>query len=345
MFLGSLRVAHLPRRALPGTEFETTLALLDPIFPGAFRLETCQRTLWVYPSFLVNATRFQELSAALPGGVELMEGMVAYAFLLEVATGLQSEVKGETDVFGQLKDSWSKFSARTEPCAQVAALTPWMQKIFEDTKDIRAQHLQHVGAGSYGSLVRKLHRARFGQQASQKGEPILLVGAGQIAQAIAPWLAEGDLWIWNRSLPGLHQLAADVAKKLPNCRIRTLNTEEELLEALSLVPCAVFAIPSDSATDSARMNAWRNGAVASEGEQRLLVHLGGMRSALPSWSEASELLALDDLFALQKSQESARTDQFLRASQACREKARLRSLSEGGSSTLPHGWEDLALFA
>jgi hypothetical protein len=52
---------------------------------------------------------------------------------------------------------------------------------------------------------------------------------------------------------------------------------------------------------------------------------------------------LDDLFALEKSQGAVRSTQIIQAARACEEKAKLRSL--GSSITIPHGWEDLALFA
>ena len=357
MVLGSLRICHLAKRASVGVEFETTRALLEPVFKGAFRMETCQRTVWVYPSFLVTSERFKSDQSPLPVGVEFLEGADAYAFLLNMATGLLSEVRGETDVFGQMKEFWSEFeraSLSSEAAAPVfSALQPWIQKMYEDTKEIRAHYLQNVGAGSYGSLVRKLQRARFG---SASGEPVLLVGAGQIAISIAPWLVgdsetgEGELWLWNRSEENLKKLEAEIRKKLPRCRIKILpQNEGALLWALNQVPTAVFAIPSDGERDLARVQAWTTGSRSREtrGESttRLLVHLGGMRSALPVWSELTELLALDDLFALQKNQEASRSEQFARAERACLEKARLRALSDGGSASLPHGWEDLAVFA
>jgi len=51
-------------------------------------------------------------------------------------------------------------------------------------------------SASYGSQVRRL----LGDDAA--AGPTLLIGAGQLAQAIAPWLTGSELWLSNRLRPG-----------------------------------------------------------------------------------------------------------------------------------------------
>ena len=72
-----------------------------------------------------------------------------------------------------------------------------------------------------------------------------------------------------------------------------------------------------------------------------------MRRACGEWNQVPGFRALDEVFALQQSQNEARAELLGRALRACSERARLRSLagSSAGSATLPHGWEDLAVFA
>jgi hypothetical protein len=63
----------------------------------------------------------------------------AYAFLLRFACGLESKLVAETEIFGQIKQAWRDFS---EPRLALARqLSPWIQQLFQDAKEIRAQYL------------------------------------------------------------------------------------------------------------------------------------------------------------------------------------------------------------
>jgi hypothetical protein len=337
MFLGSLRVMHVSKRALADADLPAVLGLVDALFPEALRLDTCQRRIWIYPSFAASLTTAPR---EVPG-TELFSGAEAYSFLLRVATGLESEVKGETDIFGQLKEAWAQFELQGS--GLLLALSPWMRKVFEDTKEIRSLHLQNVGTASYGSLVRRVLRS-FSE--SPQG-PILLVGSGQIAQSIAPWLLDQELWILNRTRDSAERLKFELLAKEPRARIRVLEADDETqLTAFQMAAHAVICVPVDSERDEARIEAWDQADRASA-VPRAVVHLGGMRAACSGWTRLSRFVCLDELFALQKSQNDLRTEQVDRALRACSERARLRGLagSSAGSATLPHGWEDLAVFA
>jgi glutamyl-tRNA reductase len=179
----NLKVAHRARFAQEQPEF-------DP--RQVFSLNTCQRSLWVYWS---NAENYDDSHAGtLPHfpGIDHFSGEQAYEFLLAVACGLESRILGETNIFGQLKEAWERFSSERDPHAD-PALTHLFHKLFEDTKDIRSQYLRHAGGDSYGSLVR-----RFMKEHSAAAGPILLLGAGDIARTVAPGLLENELWILNR---------------------------------------------------------------------------------------------------------------------------------------------------
>lgn len=316
----SLRVLHWPKST------PTSALPLELGDYSTLRVETCQRVVWIWSS--EQSTRFQS------SPLELFQGQAAYRFLLEVSTGLRSEVRGETDVFGQLKSAWSRFQEAGPESAR--PLQGVFQKLFEDTKEIRALFLQNVGDASYGSLARKLFR----QNPSTRSEPILLVGAGQLAHAVAPWLTEHELWISNRSEAKLHELQAEILKKDPRARVRMIVGSAAEIAAWKEVPRAVICIPASgngaSSADQARIAAWKAG---SEGtcDVRTLIHLGCMRSEGGEWLSLPGFRCLDDLFALQKQQNESRSSQFERAFRACEEKAKLRFIV-GGS------WEDLASF-
>ncbi len=335
MRLEQLRVIHYPLSAASNPEVYARLGA-DSV-PGAFFLGTCQRKVWVLDG--ASPVAFDET-------VEILDGSDAYRFLLRVATGLESQVKGETDIFGQLKEAWKSYaaSASASLSAELSPhLSPWFQRLFEDTKEIRSQHLRNAGSDSYGSLVRKLLRKYAG---AGPEEPILLIGAGQIAQSIAPWLVPQEVWIWNRSSEAAEALKAELlVKSGGRARVRVLASTEEELEGWKRAAHAVVCIPADELGDAHRLESWSAGSAESQ-HPRALIHLGGVRSQVSDWTKLDHFFALDDLFALQREQNDARNDLFVRAERACDEKARLRSLagSTAGSVSLPHGWEDLALF-
>jgi glutamyl-tRNA reductase len=295
---------------------------------GSFFLDTCQRQLWILHADIAEL--------ALPPGMGVFSGGEAYRFLLRVSTGLESQVRGETDIFGQLKQAWQAFEAAEPDSAR--DIRPWMLKIFEDTKEIRARHLQHVGGESYGSLVRMLLR-----KAGHEAGPVLIVGAGHIARSIAPWIAENDLWLWNRSAAGLKVLTDDLLSR-GAARLRVV-ADHEIARAWSEAAHVIVCIPLDAAEDEARIRDFEAGF--RSGQVRTVIHLGTMREQAGAWNWLPSFFALDDLFALQKAQGERRHESFGKAEKACDEKALLRGLagSPTGSATLPHGWEDLAAFA
>lgn len=291
---------------------------------GIVFLDTCQRLLWISsgPAHVTD------------GAFEIFRGAEAYRFLLSVACGLESRVLGETDVFGQVKECWKQQAAQSHP-----TLKQWMPKIFEDTKDIRARYIQNWGGVSYGSLVRKLLLEQ------KTAEPTLLVGAGQIAHSVAPYLAEeGELWIANRSRERLDELISEVAgqavtrKRASSAPVRAICDEAAELDAWRTAARIVVAVPHDEARDALRREAFLRGD-----PNRVVVHLGGLREFSGEWPRLARFFALDQLFDLQRSQDAKRASQMVQAFKACDERARLRSLSL--SNAVMHGWEDLAVFA
>lgn len=272
-------------------------------------------------------------------GVDVYSGADAYAFLLRVACGLESEVKGETDIFGQLKEAWHRYELNGTHAQE---LSPWFRRLFEDTKEIRASHLQNVGGASYGSLVRKLLK-----QYDPDG-PVLLVGAGKIAQSIAPWLLDSELWVTNRTETSLNALVADLESRPGFKVIKPVIGEEAERAAWQSAQHVVICIPIDEQLDPRRLAWFKEGSLPGVPQgKRAVFHLGGMREHCGLWNQLEHFHPLDDLFAIEKVQDRARSVQFARAIKACEDKARLRSLSgsPAASATLPHGWEDLALFA
>jgi hypothetical protein len=146
MSLENLCVIH--RHKGPGSLLPSQNGPKADSLSGAFYLDTCQRVLWV-----CTQDDFEEVQETIDwSAYEIFSGVKAYSFLLRVATGLESQVVGETDVFGQLKEAWRKAAPQLNEDTDF-----WIQKIFEDTKEVRSRHLQHLG----GRFVRNLSSQIF----------------------------------------------------------------------------------------------------------------------------------------------------------------------------------------
>jgi glutamyl-tRNA reductase len=303
-------------------------AALDP---DVFLIQTCQRRVAVVfgPGAAAALGRAQ-LGFPADGALERFEGAAAYAFLLRCCCGLESKLVAETEIFGQIKQAWRQFSSRGGPLAQ--RLSPWIQQLFQDAKEVRAQFLANLGSASYGSQVRRL----LGDEASPG--PTLLVGAGQLAQSVAPWLTGSEVWIWNRTRARAQELALELAKRNPERPVRVIDTGREAeLSAWATAAQVVVCVPPDREADPARLAAWR---ARSHGGR--IIHLGAGAEGAASWKDVPECVSLSELFDMLQSHSDLRRRQLERARSACLEKALLRNLS--AHSGHPHSWEDLAAF-
>jgi glutamyl-tRNA reductase len=307
-----------------------------PAHSGArdlFLIDTCQRRVAVVNDR--EDLKRARLEFPADGAIETFEGVDAYAFLLRFACGLESKLVAETEIFGQIKQAWREFSERGSPPARQLArqLSPWIQLLFQDAKAVRAQCLAKLGSASYGSQVRRL----LGEDA--KGGPTLLIGAGQLAQSVAPWLTGSQLWLWNRTSERAAELSRELAKRDPARPVRVIEGgSNEELAAWRAARNVIICVPADEHLDRARVAAWHE---RSDRAGRV-VHLGlGVDGAAP-WNALPELVSLGALFEMLQAQSELRRRQIERARRACLEKALLRSL--GANSSHPHSWEDLAAF-
>jgi len=326
MKLAELQVLHFDGATFPLTAAELAAA---GGHGQAWVIATCQRTVIVAAGREARAVLAERLPEA--ARAQGYTGAEAYAFLLRFACGLESRLVGETEIFGQIKESWREFCAH--PGILSRQLDSWVQLLFQDTKEVRARQLSGLGSASYGSQVRRLLGVA-------SAGPTLLVGAGQLAQAVAPWIEAGELLLWNRTRDKALELARVVSERHPQraCRVLEATAEAEL-EAWSTAGDIVLCVPADPARDAARMAAWK----ARPAHSGRIVHLGLGEAGDASWAGAPGLTSLNALFDMLKAQSDLRSVQVSRARRACAEKAVLRSL--GPSATQAHGWEDLAAFA
>ena len=299
------------------------LQSLPPAFDAAAAagealvLHTCQRVL-------VLACRAETLGALarhLPPGtlLELRDGAAAYELLLRLACGLESRLAGETEVFGQFKQCWQQFSqGRSDLAGHVSAL---MQTLFRDVKDIRSRYLTGTGSASYGSLVRRVLAPVQPGTETPAAAPVLVVGAGQLAQSVAPWLKGSEIWIWNRNTGRAESLADELRRRDDQRVVRVLPpTCEAELAAWRSVRDVVVCVPPDAERDVARVKAWSH----PRDERGRLVHLGF--SDMPAdaghavWQSADPL-HLGHLYEMLRASNEQRAAQLEQARRACADKA------------------------
>jgi glutamyl-tRNA reductase len=294
----------------------------------AFQIDTCQRRV----ALLIEPTVLERLRSHLPadGAVQVFSGSDAYAFLLRFACGLESRLVAETEIFGQIKQAWRAYELAAGSLRR--QLAPLMRQLFQDTKEIRAQHLSGTGSASYGSQVRRLLR-------DGANGPALLIGAGQLAQSVAPWIECSELWLWNRTPAKAEALAAQLRRRYPGRVCRVLEgTKAELAawqQALNVIVCA----PADAGRDAERIEAWHSRA-SQTGQ---VIHLGGDMRNNPQWRQLQQLTSLDTLFDLLQAQSDQRQRQVRCALQACTDKALPHG--QGDSTSQADGREDMAALA
>lgn len=320
MKLDRLAVVHV--RKAPGVPLPSQRTERDATL---FSVETCLRLFWVGVGESFDAS-----GLAQRFGGHILRGTDAYRLLLEIGCGLESEIPGESEVFGQFRAAWKRFQEQQKAAA--VALEPFVQRLLEDIKDIRTRHLQGHGGATYGSLTRLL----LGPDVH---EPTLLVGAGKMARAIVSYLSGRPLFLWNRTPERLDELTNALGSNPPDAQnIRRLPSDPAAeLGAWAEARTIILCVPPDAARDRERLATWQRCT-----QRGRIFHFGILSTAGTSWNGVQALNTLQDLFKLRDARNELRLVPLARARDACQEKARLRSL--GGSASLAHGWEDLSSF-
>jgi hypothetical protein len=293
--------------------------LVDPTpAETVLELETCQRWIQVIRG---RGRHSRTGPVGGPDGLECYSGPDAYAFLLRVTTGLASELAGETNIFGQVKRAWSPHLHREV----------WLQCLLEDAKDIRSRYLSGLGGHSYGRLVRRC----LPEEPSLVDRPLLLLGAGDLAQSVAPWLRHRPLLLWNRNEDRAVALARSLDAR-PGATV-TVVRRTELGKAIDAAGAIIACIPFDA------IPVPHFDTTPDAPRTPRVIHLGGTRCEAGDWVCMPDLVCLDDLFSRHTAEDADRLRRLRQATDACTERARLRAL--GKSLSIAHGWEDLAVFA
>jgi len=303
----------------------------DALLPEACAVKTCLREVRI--ATLPSDSRPAPMEAHA-AGYESYSGADAYRFLLQLACGLESEIAGETEILGQIKQSWRDYE--TAHAAEARALRPWMQRLLQDTKEVRTEFVVGLGSATYGSLVRRLLGGSL-------AGPTLLIGAGQLAETILPFLDTGEVLVWNRSRERAEAMMSRQRATQTAGRVTLLPASHDAeAAAWQRARDVIVCIPADAERDAERVRWWR-----SQPRPGRLLHLGIDSTAGTAWQQLQEMATLKDLFGLRDTQAAQRDALLARARKACADKAQLARLddtdgSRAGNSN--HGWEDLAVF-
>lgn len=288
-----------------------------------FEIRTCQRTLFIGSTQTLLSSDLMLFSSAR----RVFEGREAYQFLLRFACGLESEIKGETDVFGQVKTAVKNLEQQSAVLFQ--AFQPIFQKLLEDTKEIRTHYLQGIGGNTYGALSRRILNPTANDR-------VVVLGAGQISKSVAPYFAEFGLKIWNRTEPRLQELSQELVLRGYK-DVTLVRSNEDLVSSVEQATIVILATPMGAETDTFVLS-----LIQSVNPTAKILHLGGQAHEAVHFASHSAFWSLTDLFTIEKEQNLLREKQVQQAMDACQHRAILRSMSR--SIHLAHGWEDLAFF-
>jgi len=208
------------RFAFPGETIPAALAALRiaGLATEAAILSTCNRVEIYAVTDLPPATAFAELKKFLTAhhaftgqlGDEIytLAEPASLHHLFKVASGLDSMVVGETEIFGQLKQAYETALAHRHTGAR---LNRAFQRAFNVAKQIRTETNIQRGSVSVMSAAVELAEKIFSSLASHE---VLVIGAGETSEKTARALlsrgARGVI-VTNRSPERATALAAELA--------------------------------------------------------------------------------------------------------------------------------------
>lgn len=139
------------------------------------------------------------------------QGRAALFHLAAVASGLDSMVVGETEIFGQLKDAY-RVALETGVTSSFANRT--FQHVFSIGKKVRSSSHITSGPTSVGAAAVQMAQEILG---SLSGSNVLVVGAGEVARTTAQSLRSRgaeSIFVANRSYDRAVELASQVGGRV-----------------------------------------------------------------------------------------------------------------------------------
>jgi len=136
-----------------------------------------------------------------------LEKKDAARHLCQVVSGLDSMVLGETEIFGQVKQS---YNAALEAGTTGAILNRLFQRAFGVGKKVRTQTSIQEGSTSIGNVAVDLAEKIFGHL---KDSEVMILGAGEMSRLTAQSLVSRgarSIFVTNRSFERAEELAKEM---------------------------------------------------------------------------------------------------------------------------------------
>lgn len=238
------------------------------------------------------------------------DGAEAAAHLIAVAAGLESQLLGENEIFGQVKEAYE--AARRQGGAG-PVLNRVFQKAFQAAKHIRTHTALSEGQVSVANVAVEIAAGIFGELSATR---VLLLGAGDIGEKTAKaFRSRGatELTVANRTAERALALAAELdAKALPFEHLAAHLPDYDVVVGSTAAPHAVVR-SADVAAPKARRRAG----------PRLFLDLALPRDIETEVAELPDtyLYNLDDLAAIAARNLAAREAEALKARRIVAEKA------------------------
>jgi len=187
----------------------------DPMVAGHLIIRTCNRTeIYVEYSPLENEDSWIDLfcrTVNLPQeNIYFHPDAAAVHHLMQVASGLDSEIVGETEILGQVKSAYEK-ATRNKTLS--ACLHRIYQKSLQAAKWVRSHTKIGYGHVSLGNIVVDLSLRVHG---NLKQSPILLIGMGQVGKDAATALSNRgakNIFVTNRTAEKALTLTDEIGAK------------------------------------------------------------------------------------------------------------------------------------
>jgi glutamyl-tRNA reductase len=273
-------------------------------------LSTCNRVelLVAGGTDLETATLERFLAGLPPRPVEglaahlyVLQGSDAARHLVEVASSIDSLVVGETEILAQVKGAYQEAQAAGTAGRSLHAA---FQLALRTAKEIHASTRLGARRVSVGSVAAEFAEKIF---ASLAGKTVLVIGAGEMAEATARTLREAgarDLRIANRTAARAEELAARVGGRA----VALDRLEAELPLADVILACA--------ASDGYLLGPAQLGRALDARGQRpvVVIDIAVPRSVDPAAGdlEGLYLFNIDDLETVVKANLSARQEEIAR---------------------------------
>ncbi len=177
-------------------------------------------------------------------------GSDAIAHLLSVAAGLDSQMVGENEIFGQVKDAYADAQARG---GAGPVLHRVFQKVFQHAKHVRTHTAVAEGQVSIAGVAVGLALSIYGKL---EGVRVLLLGTGDIGEKTARAFQSrgaGPLTVANRTAERAMALAAELgASALPWELVASRLADHDIVVGSTSAPHAVVSSAQAAAAMRAR---------------------------------------------------------------------------------------------